>query len=83
MVRKPWVFPAALVAAGIGCGGGLSAQDATSLREATKMSLLAYEALDAGPPRAFERAAYCATAAVLRRNDAGAPDGGGAIPCQP
>lgn len=77
-----WVFLPLAFAVGAGCGSGLSDLDKTSLREATRLNLLAYESLDSGPPRAFERAAFCATSAVLRRNDAGTPDAG-EIQCQP
>ena len=62
------------------CASGLATVDKASLQDAARLNLAAYEHLDGGP-RALERGAYCATAAVLRRNgvpsvDIGAADGG-------
>jgi hypothetical protein len=61
----------------VACGATtrLSPQDTQSLHDAEAMFYLAYRAKDAGTPGAqFDRAAYCAVDAVLRRSDAGQLD---------
>ena len=53
----------------------LTKEDRTSLHEAEALLVRGYRAKDAGTPGAqFDRAAYCAVDAVLRRSDAGMLD---------
>lgn len=54
----------------------LAPSDRVSLHEAEIMIAKSYEIKEAGTPGGqFERAAYCAVDAVLRRSDAGTLDG--------
>jgi hypothetical protein len=71
-------FPCASVLA---CGG-LSNDDAASLRHATILNGMAYSHEDATTPAAaLERGAFCSTAAVMRRQKLDVPDAG--IACEP
>jgi hypothetical protein len=62
----------------------LAPEDAASVRDVADLTLRNYER---GPETtlaaARDRAAFCAAERVLVRNDAGPPDAGGAIVCQP
>jgi hypothetical protein len=49
----------------VGCGGGFSDKDATSLADAVNLNLQADKLLDGGPARALERGALCSTESVL------------------
>ncbi len=62
---------------------GLPKADADSLHDIELATARAYSYADGGPARAFDRAAYCAAAAIIRRNDAGSAtyDTKGAIKC--
>jgi hypothetical protein len=65
----------------VACASGLASVDVAGLQESAKLNALANAELDSGgAPRAYERAAFCAVAGVLRRADASVPDGG--ITCQ-
>jgi hypothetical protein len=73
---------AVLGAALTGCVAALSSADVASLRDAEQLDLLIYSEVPSGEARAVARASFCATAAVLRRNDATAFDTKGAIECE-
>jgi hypothetical protein len=64
-----------------GCVEALSSADVASLRDAQLLDLATYRDVDSGEARANARASYCASEAVLRRNDAGPVDSGGQIAC--
>jgi hypothetical protein len=63
-----------------GCAPSLPAQSTTLLEQAASLNAQAYCAIDAGGngsvPRALERGAYVATAAVLAQTGTPLPDGG-------
>jgi hypothetical protein len=64
------------------CGGGLATVDQTDLQNAATLNLKAYQMEDAAStPAALERAAYCATIAVLRDQKIAITDAG--VPCGP
>ena len=67
------------------CAPSLPAQSTTLLQQAASLNAQAYCAIDAGGntsvPRALERGAYYATAAVLAQTGTPLPDGG--IQCTP
>lgn len=65
----------------VACTAGLSELDKASLQDAAKLDAYAYERATDGGARALVRGAYCATAGVLRRAEAGVPEGG--ITCSP
>jgi hypothetical protein len=77
MVVAAFVSPL-LVAA---CGGGLATVDQTDLQNAATLNAKAYAMEDAATSQAaLERAAYCATIAVLRDQKLPIVDAG--VPCQ-
>lgn len=71
----------ALPVLALACGGPLSADDQASLKDAARLTGMAYRYLDGGPPRALDRGAHCAVQAVLRRQKLGEVEAG--IPCTP
>jgi hypothetical protein len=65
----------------VACGAALRDEDVASLHDCQATARMAYEAAGAKSPAGqLARGAYCACAAVLRRNDAGA---GTDFRCQP
>ena len=78
-MKKLWVL---FVLCTLSCAG-LSALDKSTLQDAASLNLAAYRGLDGGAARALTRGAFCATTSVLVRNDAGAPDAGKDLQCQP
>lgn len=80
-----FVMLAVLLALLDNCAPSLPAQSTTLLQQAASLNAQAYCAIDAGGntsvPRALERGAYYATAAVLAQTGTPLPDGG--IQCTP
>jgi len=73
-----WRNLAAILIAVSACAG-LSSVDKTALQQATNLNAAAYHRLlaaDAGAASALERASYCATAGIARRNKVPLADAG-------